>query len=41
VIIQLVAIALRGGHRSLLYWGVWVGLVAGFATDMLLTAGGA
>ena len=41
VIIQLVAIALRGGHRSLLYWGVWIGLVAGFATDMLLTAGGA
>lgn len=41
VIIQLVAIALRGGHRSLLYWGLWVGLVAGFATDMLLTAGGA
>ncbi|MCA1835314.1 MAG: zinc permease, partial [Actinobacteria bacterium] len=23
VIIQLVAIALKGGHRSLLYWGVW------------------
>jgi ZIP family zinc transporter len=41
VIIQLVAIALRGGHRSLLYWGIWVGLVAGFATDMVLTAGGA
>jgi len=41
VIIQLVAIALRGGHRSLLYWGLWAGLVAGFATDMLLTAGGA
>jgi zinc transporter, ZIP family len=41
VIIQLVAIALRGGHRPLLYWGVWVGLVAGFATDMVLTAGGA
>ena len=41
VIIQLVAIALRGGHRSLLYWGIWTGLVAGFATDMLLTAGGA
>ncbi len=41
VIIQLVAVALRGGHRSLLYWGLWVGLVAGFATDMLLTAGGA
>lgn len=41
VIIQLVSIALKGGHRSLLYWGVWTGLVAGFATDMLLTAGGA
>lgn len=41
VIIQLVAIALRGGHRSVLYWGVWTGLVAGFATDMLLSAGGA
>lgn len=41
VIIQLVAIALRGGHRSLLYWGVWAGLVAGFATDMVLTASGA
>ncbi|MGH3765914.1 MAG: ZIP family metal transporter [Pseudonocardiaceae bacterium] len=41
VIIQLLAIALRGGHRPLLYWGVWAGLVAGFATDMLLTAGGA
>lgn len=41
VVIQLLAIALRGGHRSLLYWGVWAGLVAGFATDMLLTAGGA
>jgi ZIP family zinc transporter len=41
VIIQLIAIALKGGHRALLYWGVWAGLVAGFATDMLLTAGGA
>jgi ZIP family zinc transporter len=41
VIIQLVAIALKGGHRSVLYWGVWTGLVAGFATDMLLSAGGA
>jgi zinc transporter, ZIP family len=41
VIIQLVALALRGGYRSILYWGVWAGLVAGFATDMLLTAGGA
>jgi ZIP family zinc transporter len=41
VIIHLVAIALAGGHRRLLYWGVWVGLVAGFVIDMLLTAAGA
>jgi zinc transporter, ZIP family len=41
VTIQLVAVALKGAHRSLLYWGVWAGLVAGFATDMLVTAGGA
>jgi ZIP family zinc transporter len=40
VIIQLLAIALRGGHRAMLYWGVWIGIVAGFATDMLLTASG-
>ena len=41
VIIHLVAIALAGGHRRLLYWGVWAGLVAGFVIDMLLTAAGA
>ncbi|MDQ4009342.1 MAG: zinc permease [Actinomycetota bacterium] len=41
VIIHVVAIALTGGHRHLLYWGVWAGLVGGFVTDMLLTAGGA
>lgn len=41
VIIQLLAIALKGGHRALLYWGVWAGLVAGFATDMVLTGSGA
>lgn len=41
VVIQLLAIALRGGHRSMLYWGVWLGLVAGFATDMVVSAGGA
>jgi ZIP family zinc transporter len=41
VIIHLVAVTLAGGHRHLLYWGVWVGLVAGFIIDMLLTAAGA
>jgi ZIP family zinc transporter len=41
VVIQLLAIALKGGHRTLLYWGVWFGIVAGFATDMVVIVGGA
>ena len=41
VVIQLVSLAIRGGRPSMLYTGVWIGLVAGFATDMVLTAGGA
>jgi zinc transporter, ZIP family len=41
VIIQLVAIALAGGHRQLLYGGGWAGLVAGFATNMVLISSGA
>jgi zinc transporter, ZIP family len=41
VIIQLAAIALAGGHRHLLYGGVWAGLVAGFATNMVLISSGA
>jgi len=31
----------KGARGSALYWGVWTGIVAGFATDLLLTAGGA
>ena len=41
VILQLVAVALAGGHRHLLYGGVWAGLLAGFATNMVLTSSGA
>ena len=41
VIIQLVDIAVKGERRSALYWGIWTGIVAGFATDLLLTASGA
>ncbi len=41
VIIQLVGVALKNVHRELLYWGVLTGLVAGFATDAVVTAGGA
>ena len=41
VIIQLVGVALRSPSRSLLYWGVLAGLAVGFATDMVVTLGGA
>ena len=41
VIIQLVGTAVRGARLSALYWGVWTGVVAGFGTDLILTAGGA
>jgi ZIP family zinc transporter len=41
VIIQLVGVALKNAHRELLYWGVLTGLVAGFVTDAVVTAGGA
>ena len=40
VVIQLVGVALRAGHKEMLYWGVFVGLVLGFATDFLVTAAG-
>jgi ZIP family zinc transporter len=41
VVIQLVGVALRAGHKEMLYWGVFVGLALGFATDFLVTAAGA
>ena len=40
VIIQLVGVALRSGHKEMLYWGVFLGLVTGFATDFVVTAAG-
>jgi ZIP family zinc transporter len=40
VIIQLVGVALRAGHKEMLYWGVFLGLVAGFATDFVVAAAG-
>jgi ZIP family zinc transporter len=40
VVIQLVGVALRAGHKEMLYWGVFLGLVAGFATDFVVTAAG-
>jgi ZIP family zinc transporter len=41
VVIQLIGVALKAHRRALLYYGVLVGLVAGFLTDMVVTAGGA
>jgi zinc transporter, ZIP family len=41
VVIQLLGVAHKGGRKDLLYWGVLLGLVAGFVTDMIVTAGGA
>jgi len=40
VVIQLVGVALRAGHKEMLYWGVFLGIVAGFATDFVVTAAG-
>jgi ZIP family zinc transporter len=40
VVIQLLQVAFRLGHRELLMWGVLAGLLAGFGTDMILTAAG-
>jgi zinc transporter, ZIP family len=41
VVIQLLGVALKAGGKRLLYYGVLAGLVAGFVTDMVVTAGGA
>lgn len=41
VIVQLLGVAHRAGRKELLYWGLLVGLAAGFLTDMVVTAGGA
>jgi zinc transporter, ZIP family len=41
VVVQLVGVALRSGHKEMLYWGMFVGLLAGFATDFVVTAAGA
>jgi ZIP family zinc transporter len=41
VVIQLLGVALKGKSKDCLYWGVLLGLAAGFVTDMVVTAGGA
>ena len=41
VVIQLLGVAHKTKRKDLLYWGVLLGLAAGFLTDMVVTAGGA
>ncbi len=41
VVVELLGVARRMGHKELLMWGLLLGLTAGFATDMVLTAAGA
>ena len=40
VVIQLLAVAQKAGRHELLMWGVFLGLVAGFVTDMIVSAAG-
>ncbi len=41
VVIELLAVARKLGHKELMTWGIIIGLVAGFATDLVLVAAGA
>ncbi len=41
VIVQLLHVATRLGYKELLMWGILAGILAGFATDFILTAAGA
>ena len=41
VVLQLVRMAFRMGHREMLMWGVLLGFLAGLATDFVLVAAGA
>ena len=41
VVIELLNVARKLGHKELLTWGIVLGLFAGFATDLVLVAAGA
>jgi ZIP family zinc transporter len=41
VVIELLGVARKLGHKELMTWGIILGLVAGFATDLVLVAAGA
>jgi zinc transporter, ZIP family len=40
VIVQLIGVGLKHGRREVLFWGILLGLMLGFLTDMVVTAGG-
>lgn len=41
VVIELLAVARRMGHKELMTWGLVLGVLLGFATDAIVTAAGA
>ena len=41
VVVQLIKVGVKAGRPTVLYWGIFAGLAAGFVTDMVVTAGGA
>jgi ZIP family zinc transporter len=41
VVIQLLNVAQKAGRRELLMWGIFLGMIAGFVTDMIVSAAGA
>ena len=41
VVIQLLGVASKAGRKELVIWGVFLGVVAGFVTDMVVSAAGA
>jgi ZIP family zinc transporter len=40
-VIELLAVARKMGLKELTTWGLLIGLLAGFLTDAIVTAGGA
>jgi len=40
VVIELLGVARKLGHKEIMTWGIIVGIVAGFATDLILVAAG-
>ena len=41
VVVQLLRVAQNLGHRTLMFWGLLLGLILGFATDFVIVAAGA